>query len=128
MDELKRMKRMVREAKKRANEEWTLSIAENFKENKKKFWKGVNGVRKRESLRLLSMRNLMEEELTQENDNEGRWKEYFVKLLNGDEIKEVGGGIRRERIGENERLVRGERPRGHLGGVEFENRGARTNA
>ena len=41
LDEYKRMKmvvkRMVREAEKRVNEEWTLSIAEHFKENKKKF-------------------------------------------------------------------------------------------
>ena len=39
------VKRMVREAKKRVNEECTLSIAQNFKENKKQFWKGVNEVR-----------------------------------------------------------------------------------
>ena len=43
LDEYRRMKRvvtrMVREGKKRVNEEWTLSIAENFKENKKKCWK-----------------------------------------------------------------------------------------
>ena len=31
------VKRMVREAKKIVNEEGTLSVAENFKENKKKF-------------------------------------------------------------------------------------------
>ena len=31
------VKRKVREARKRVNEEWTLSIAKNFKENKKKF-------------------------------------------------------------------------------------------
>ena len=40
MNEYRRMKRtvkrMVREAKKRVNEKWILSIAENFKENKKK--------------------------------------------------------------------------------------------
>ena len=46
LDEYKRMKRMVREAKKRVNEEWTLSIAKNFKENKKKIRKRVNEVRK----------------------------------------------------------------------------------
>ena len=56
---------MVREVKKRANEEWTLSIAENFKENQNKFWKGINEVRKGESLKPLSMRNSMGEELTQ---------------------------------------------------------------
>ena len=37
------------------------------------------------------------EELTWENDTEGRWKEYFVQRLNWDE--------RRERIGENGKVV-----------------------
>ena len=32
----------------------------------------------------------MGEGLTQKNEIEGRWKEYFVQLLNGDEIREVG--------------------------------------
>ena len=41
------------------------------------------------------MRNLMGEDLTQENDTEGRWKRYFVQLLNGDEIREVGRHLRR---------------------------------
>ena len=48
----------------------------------------------------------MGEDLTRENDREGRWKEYFVQLLNGDEIREVGVGVWRERIGEYERVVR----------------------
>ena len=57
------VKRMVRGARKSVNdEEWTLSIAENFKGNKKQIWKGVNEVRKRESLRPLPMRNSMGEE------------------------------------------------------------------
>ena len=47
------------------------------------------------------MRNSLGGELTQVNDIKGRWKEYFVYLLNGDEIREVED-IRRERIGENE--------------------------
>ena len=88
---------MVREAKKRVNEEWTLSIAENFKENKKKIWKGVNEARKEENMRLASVRNSMDEELSWENDIEVRWIKYFVQLLNGDEISEVG--VRRVRIG-----------------------------
>ena len=41
LNEYRRMKRVVkrtvREAKKRLNEEWTLSITDNFKENKKTF-------------------------------------------------------------------------------------------
>ena len=63
-------------------------------------------MRKGESLKPLSMINSVGEELTRENDIEGRWKEYFVQLLNGDEIREVGGDIRRVRIGENERVVK----------------------
>ena len=70
LDEYIRMKRvvkrMVRKAKKRMNEEWTLRIL------RKKIWKGLNEVRKGESLRPLSMRNSTGEELTQENDIEGR--------------------------------------------------------
>ena len=77
LDEYKRMKRMLRKTKKTVNDEWTLSIAENFKENKKMFWKGINEVKRGESLRPLPIRNSMGEELTQENDVEGRWKEYF---------------------------------------------------
>ena len=83
------VKRMVREARKRVNEEWTLSIAENFKENKKTFWKGVNEVRGR------VWGNSKGEELIRENDTEGRWKEYFIQLLNGDEVRDVGD-VRRE--------------------------------
>ena len=40
----------------------------------------------------------MGEDLTREKNTEGRWREYFVNLLNGDEISEVGGNVRRARI------------------------------
>ena len=40
------VKRMARDARKRVNEEWTLSTAEKFKENKKEFWKCVNEAKK----------------------------------------------------------------------------------
>ena len=52
----------------------------------------------RGSLRLLSMRNSISEELTRENDNEVRWRVYLVQLPNSDEISEVGGDVRRTRI------------------------------
>ena len=59
LDEYRKMKRMVkrmvREAKKRMNEEWTLIKVENFKENKKIFWKRINKVRKGETVSLSSM-------------------------------------------------------------------------
>ena len=41
---------MVREARKRVNEEWTFSVAENYKENKKNIWKGVIEVREKEGV------------------------------------------------------------------------------
>ena len=66
-------------------------MADNFKGNKKKFWNGVDEVRKGKSTRLLSVRNSMGEELTRENDFEVRWRRYFVQLLNDNKISEVGG-------------------------------------
>ena len=53
---------------------------------------------------MSSVRNPMDEELPKENDIEVRWKEYFVQLLNGDEISEVR--VRRKRIGGNDSIVR----------------------
>ena len=85
---------MVREARKRANEESTSSIVENCKEIKTKFWKRVKEVTKGDSLRFSPVRNSMGEELTRENDVEVRWKKYFVWVLNGDKINEVGGDDR----------------------------------
>ena len=57
-----------------------------------------------EGLKMLSVRNSMGEELTWENDIEVILREYFFKLLNGDEISEVGGDVRRGRIRRNERV------------------------
>ena len=39
LEEYRRMKRMVREARKRVKEEWSLSIADNFKEKKQTLWR-----------------------------------------------------------------------------------------
>ena len=55
-------------------------------------------------MRWSSVRNSMDEELTQENDIEVGWREYFVQLLNGDEMNEAG--VRRATIRGNERVVR----------------------
>ena len=45
-------------------------------------------------------------ELIRENDIEVRWREYFVQLLNGDEVSEVGVDVLRARIRGDERVVR----------------------
>ena len=44
--ERNRVKRMVKEAKVRADERWGQKMTDNFEENKKMFWKEVNRVRK----------------------------------------------------------------------------------
>ena len=49
------------------------------------------------------MKNLVAEELARKSNNGIKWMEYFVQLLNGDEIIEVG--IRKVMIGGNERVV-----------------------
>ena len=59
-------------------------------------------VRKRVSLRLLSVRNPMGEELTPENDTEVRWRGYIVQLLKGEKISEVEGDVGRGKIGGRE--------------------------
>ena len=62
------VKRKVREAKRRAADEWGEQISRNFKENKKLFWKEVNRVRS-----------------TREGVSED------VKGVNGEVITEEGG-------------------------------------
>ena len=74
----RRLKRWY-ERQGRVIEKWTLCIAQNFKGNNKILWMGINEVR-----------NSIGEELSSENNIESRWKEYFVQLLNGDELSEVG--------------------------------------
>ena len=49
---------------------------------------------------LSSLRNQIGEELIWENNGEVSWREYYVQMLNGDEISEIG--VRRKRIAENE--------------------------
>ena len=86
---LKRVvKKMMREAKPKSEEGWNASITENFKEIKKQVSKRV---RKEESQRVSTMRKVREEE-----EAEGRWREYSGQLLSR-EIRiqarvEVGGG------------------------------------
>ena len=72
-----------------------LKYSYNFKKDKKKFWKGVNEVRIGESMRVSSVRNSIWEELIRENDVWGQIERVRCPVLNGDEIGEVLGHIRR---------------------------------
>ena len=46
-DVRREVKRVVARSKKRANDEWCINVANEFRDNSKKFWKEVNGVRKK---------------------------------------------------------------------------------
>ena len=90
------VQRIVREAKKRTNEEWCASMTGIFKGSSKKIWKGINN---EGSEKVLPLRNTMVEELDREEEDEGRWGEYFGQILNGEEEH---GGLR-----ERELVIRG---------------------
>ena len=78
MDEYRRMKRvvkrMVRGARRRENEEWTLSVAENFEENKK-ILEGSERGHKRGNSEVIISEKLDGRGVN--SDSEGKWKEYF---------------------------------------------------
>ena len=65
----------------------------------------MNEVKNGEIKRVSSLRNSNDEELTQKNDVEVKWREYFVQIMNGDEISEVRENVKRERTGGNEGVV-----------------------
>ena len=87
--ERNRVKRMVKEAKLRADERWGQKMTESFGENKKMFWKEVKRVRKgcsrlEERVKAGDGRLLVKSE-----DVRGRWAEYFKDLLNVEDGREA---------------------------------------
>ena len=87
--ERNRVKRIVKEAKLRADERWGQKMTESFGENKKMFWKEVKRVRKgcsrlEERVKAGDGRLLVKSE-----DVRGRWAEYFKDLLNVEDGREA---------------------------------------
>ena len=110
------VKRKVKELKRRAGDRWGQKLTENFRENKRLFWKDVNEERKPkekggERVKSADGSVLMEPVAVRE-----RWREYFEELLNVEEEGELQlttmgrGGIRSRRIDEQ----------GEIGRVEVE--------
>ena len=92
----KEAKRVVREAK---EEDWLRcgkELQKSFLENRRAFWKKVNG--KEEGHRLkLGVESKDGILLTENEEVNNRWKEYFRELFNGEEreIGIQGGKMRR---------------------------------
>ena len=89
-------KHRLKEAKRRADMKWGKKMTENFRDNKKMFWKEVKRGREVKSSREEKVKDADGEVKTEEGAVRGRWAEYFRELLNVEEDREgvvvaVGG-------------------------------------
>ena len=91
MDEEKKreVKRKTREKQQMADDRLGLRLSENFKENKKLFWSGVNSERKEREQMDFRIKDADGEYVTEERAVLDRWSEYFEQLLNFDDGREA---------------------------------------
>uniref|UniRef100_A0A8C8DHP6 ribonuclease H n=1 Tax=Oryzias sinensis TaxID=183150 RepID=A0A8C8DHP6_9TELE len=107
-------KRAVREARAAADERWGRQLTDNFRENKKMFWKEVKRVRKGVSGREEKVKTEDGRMLNEGNAVRKRWAEYFERLLNVEEDRDavIGMDGRESRLNVleelNEALITGE--------------------
>ena len=87
---MKQCKFRMKQCKLRADEEWGVRVTENYKGNKKLFWKDVNGVRKKEEGMEVKVNDANGVIMVEEEKVQRRWTEYFERLLNVDEGREAG--------------------------------------
>ena len=95
-----KLKHKVTQLKRQSDERWGKKVSEDFKENKKLFWRQVNEVRKPRERLESRINDRRGKQLTEEAEVADRWKEYFKELLNVSENREVelsvqggGGGL-----------------------------------
>jgi len=79
------VRRRVREKKGMADERLGQRLSENFRENKKMFWRGVNGERKTKEQMDMRIKDVDGNILTEEGAVQNRWREYHEQLLNFDD-------------------------------------------
>ena len=75
------VKRMVKDAKKAANNRWGREFGRSFEENKKKFWKELKRIRKG-GTRMEEKIKDMNGRLLKGDDARKRWADHFENLLN----------------------------------------------
>ena len=76
------MRKLIQESKRRVDEEFGRKLSQNFRENKKLFWKEVKKVRGGERNGDVRMRGENGELLGGESELKGIWKGYFEQLMN----------------------------------------------
>ena len=79
------MKRRTREKQQMLHYRVGLRLIENFKENKKLFWSGVNRKRKEREQMDFRIIDADGEYVTEERTVLDRWSGYFKQLLNFDD-------------------------------------------
>ena len=93
------VKRMVRQAKRRADERWATKVSSDFESNKKMFWKEVKKERGRDVRVDERVKSASGEIVTDVNAILGRWAEHFEQLLNaGDEREAILVGVSDGRV------------------------------
>lgn len=104
------VKAKVRELKERADERWSERVSACFRENKKMFWKEVNGVRKDKEQKVNRVKDENGVILNDKEECEARWSEYFENLLNVQDEREADvmcigrGDIVSDRVSELEKI------------------------
>ena len=93
------VKGVTRQKKNTIDERDGIRLSKYFKENKKLFWNGVNGQRKKKEQMSMRVKDSEGNVMTEPTGVKRRWSEYFEQLLNVDdgrraELTEVrvGGG------------------------------------
>ena len=79
------VKGRVREKKEMSDERVGQRVSENFRENKKLFWSGVNEERKSREQMEVRIKDIDGNVVTEERAVLDRWSEYFEQLLNVDD-------------------------------------------
>lgn len=83
------VKRLVKESKKKVDEDFGARMSKNFKENKKLFWKDVKNKRNCKESMSEAVKLENGREVTEGTEVKERWSEYFDKLLNVDENRDA---------------------------------------
>ena len=111
----RRVKEVIEESKRKADEDFGRRLSEKFKEDKRSYWKEVKGVREKETggNEANEVKDKDGKMLKMKEAIKRRWKDYFEDLMN---VKSVGeakvtsmgmdGG--RNRVGEQEGIRREE--------------------
>ena len=100
------VKGVTRQKKNTIDERDGVQLSRYFKENKKLFWSGVNGQRKKREQMSMRVKDSEGNVMTEPTRVKSRWSEYFEQLLNVDdgrraELTEVRGGGGDENVNTN---------------------------